>query len=158
MARACTICTHADRQEIDAALVAGENPETQIAALFRVSADALARHRARHLPAKLAKAKGAEEAADADDLLAQVQDLRTRALSILDTAEEAGNLKAALGAIREARESVRLLAELAGKLQQQRTVNIVLLPEWVALRTRIARALEPFPDARVAVVEAIGAE
>ncbi len=54
MPRACTICQHADKPAIDQALVDGESAP-KIAAKYRVSEDAVTRHRA-HVPATLAKA------------------------------------------------------------------------------------------------------
>jgi hypothetical protein len=72
MPRVCTVCAHAGREAIDAALVA-EEPLRNIAERFGTSATALHRHKAEHVPAALAKAKEAEEVARADGLLAQVR-------------------------------------------------------------------------------------
>jgi hypothetical protein len=59
-----------------------------------------------------------------------------------------------LGAIREARGNLELLAKLLGELDE-RPVNVLLSPEWLNLRTVIVTALEPHPEARGAVLEAI---
>lgn len=50
---------------------------------------------------------------------------------------------------------LRLLAELVGKLQTSGTVNILVSPEWLALRGQLTRALMPFPDARIAVASVL---
>src|SRR5687768_3337477 len=110
MPRLCTVCTHPERAAIDAALVSGE-PMRGIARRFAVSEDALNRHRRDHIAATLAKAADAESVA-ADDLLGQVRFLQAKALGILSSAEAAGSLNVALGAIREARGNVELLAKL----------------------------------------------
>ena len=68
MPRVCTICQHADKPAINAALIANE-PYRLIAERFGTSAAALTRHKAEHLPATLAKATEAKETALADDLL-----------------------------------------------------------------------------------------
>jgi hypothetical protein len=107
------------------------------------------------VPIKLAKAQAAREVAEADSLLDQVTTLRDRALGILDTAEKAGDLKNALGGIREARACLELLAELEGKISRQ-PVGILVAPEWLELRVVILNALSGHPEARQAVVEAIG--
>ena len=156
MPRPCTICTHDQREEIDKALVSG-TPYRNISKRFSVSMGALSRHRADHLPSHLAKAQEAREVAQADDLLAQVRDLQTKALRILARAEKTGRLRTALAGIREARANLELLAKLLGELQQEGTVNIVLAPEWVELRTVILAALTPYPDARLAVAQALEA-
>jgi len=149
MPRTCTICMHAERDTIDAALIA-QQPLRDIARQYRVSKDALARHR-EHLAAALVQAKEVEDVTHADDLLAQVRDLQARALTILDTAETAGDLKVALAAIREARGCIELFGRLAGELSDGATVNIILSPEWTRLRAVIIGALAPYPEARLAV-------
>ena len=154
MPRKCTICTHAKRAEIDQALVA-RGPFRAIARQHGVSKDALLRHHDDHLPTALVKAQDAAEAAQADALLAQVVELRDRALGILNTAEEAADLRAAIGAIREARGCVELLAKVAGTLQDAPTINVFLSPEWKTVQVAILQALVPHPDARQAVVAAL---
>ena len=93
--------------------------------------------------------------ATADDLLAQVRSLQGRALAILDRAEKAGDLRTALGAIREARGNLELLAKLLGELNDAPQVNILVNPEWVSVRGVLLGALGPYPDARAAVAGAL---
>jgi hypothetical protein len=119
---------------IDQALVA-DTAFPALAALYRVSEDALGRHKANHLPATLA----------------QVRDLRDKALGILTTAEHAGQLTVALAAIREARATLELLAEMEGEPSRQPVVNLLVAPEWPALRARIVAELRPYPEARAAL-------
>ncbi len=154
MPRRCTICTHDKRDDIDQALVARQ-PVRAIARQYGVSKDALLRHHDDHLPAALVRAQEATEAAQADNLLAQVTDLRDRAIGILDTAEAEEDLKAAIAAIREARGCVELLAKLAGQLQAAPTFNPVLMPEWREFQAAILAALGPHAEARLAVASAL---
>ena len=156
MPRVCTICTHKSRAKIDKALVA-RRPFRAIAGQYGVSKSALVRHHDDHLPAALVKAQDATEAAQADALLAQVVDLRDKALDVLDTAQGSKDLRAAIGAIREARGCVELLAKLAGQLKDAPTVNILVSSEWQGLQAVILQALEPHTDARLAVAEALTA-
>jgi len=72
MARTCTVCTHAERAAIDRALVAGE-PFRHIASRQGVSTTALQRHKAEHIPAALAAAGRAEDAAAAIDVMAELR-------------------------------------------------------------------------------------
>ena len=155
MPRRCSVCTHPDRENIDEALV-GATAISAIAAKYRdISEDALGRHKANHLPAKLIMAEKAKEVAQADSLLEQVRDLQGRALAILDQAEMSGDLRTALGAIREARGNLELLAKLLGELDDRPQVNVLISPEWLELRAVIVGALEPYTDARGAVLRAI---
>ena len=62
MPRSCTVCEHPKREGIDRALV-GETSNLSVSSLFGVSESAVRRHKANHLPATLAKAHEAGEAA-----------------------------------------------------------------------------------------------
>jgi len=154
MARKCSVCTHHKRGEIDQAIIAGQSYR-DIAGRFGLSKSAVERHAKAHLPATLVKAQEAEEVARADALLAQVQELRDRALKILDKAERSQDFKTALGAIREARGCVELLAKLAGELSEAPQLNVLLSPQWVELRKTILLALEPYPEARARIAEVL---
>jgi hypothetical protein len=154
MPRRCTICDHGGRASIDAALISGA-PLRDIAGRHGVSKSALERHRAGHLPAHLAMAREAEEVAHANGLLSQVRHLQGRAYGILDKAEDAGDLRTALSAIREARGNLELLAKLLGNLDERPTVNLNISPEWLELRAVIVTTLEPHPEALRAVVGAL---
>jgi hypothetical protein len=48
-----------------------------------------------------------------------------------------------------------LLAKLMGELREKHVYNTVVLPEWVSIRDAILAALEPYPEARLAVVRAL---
>lgn len=154
MPRKCSICSHPDRGEIDRAIVSGGSYR-DIARRFGVSRSAIERHAKAHVPATLVKAREAEEVTRADALLVQIQELRDRALNILDKAERGKDLRTALQAIREARGCVELLAKLAGELSETPHVNILLSPHWVELRKTLLLALEPFPEARTRVAEVL---
>ncbi len=113
----CTICQHPERGSIDRALLEAE-PYRGIARRFGASASAVYRH-SEHLPRNLVQAREAAEATRADDLLGQVRDLQRRTLGVLTQAESTGDLRAATGAIREARGCLELLGKLAGQLAEQ---------------------------------------
>ena len=154
MPRKCTICCHGKRPEIDNALV-GRTPFRHIAAQFSVSTSALVRHSDDHIPVALTKAHEAAAVAHADTILGQVQELRDRALAILDKAEDAKEYRSALGAIREARGCLELLGKLAGELQDGPTVNILITPAWLNIQMVILGALDAHPAARLAVADAL---
>ena len=118
MPRTCTVCAHPELQAIDQALVASE-PFRHIAARFDTSTGSLQRHRSDHLPVSLVKAHDAGEVAHGDDLLDQVRGLQGKALAILVKAEAAGDLRVALGAIREAGGCLELLAKLLGLMNDR---------------------------------------
>lgn len=151
---------------------------------FGYSEDALSRHKANHLKCDLSDVKAAQQAArdealakvkaeeleqtkakvkdgmaarleNAATFLDQLKEVRCKAASLLDKAEGARDLRAAGTFLKELRETIRLWAELEGKLQAQPQITVINNPEWVELRTLIVTALDPYPDAKEAVVNAI---
>jgi hypothetical protein len=117
------------------------------------------RHVKGHIPDALLKATDIENVANGDSLLEQLKEAREKTLSLLDKAESAADTRvygSPVAYLKEIREQIKLLAELEGRLASQPQVNILINnPEWVELRTAIMAALEPFPQAREAVVHAI---
>jgi hypothetical protein len=150
MPRPCTVCQHPERPAIDRALVGGE-PYRGVARQWQVSDDAVARHRVAHLPERLAQAQDAVAVAQATDLLREVRALRAKAYALLTRAEQQGDLRTALQGVREARACLELLAELEGELDRRATVNLLIAPEWLAVRGVLLEALGPYPAARAAV-------
>lgn len=152
--RTCTVCRHPDERAINLALITGR-AFREIAGQFGISKSALARHRIRCIPKDLVQARESRKVAEADMLLAEVCNLQRRATKILVQAEQAGDLRTALSAIREARGSVELLARLAGELRETTQVNVLVTPEYQHLRGLIIQTLAPYPEARLAVASAL---
>jgi hypothetical protein len=156
MPRRCSICHHEGLEGINRALVEGIAFPVLVAK-YRVSKDALSRHKAKHLPAMLVKAQEAQAVARADDLLDEVRSLQARALTILDRAERVGDLRTALRAIREARGNLELLAKLVGQIDERPQAQIHLSHEWLELRATIIGALEGHQEAKEAVLKVLEA-
>lgn len=150
MPRHCSICDHPERAAIERATVEGV-ANRRIAAQYAVTERAVRNHKAKHLPAKLSRAHEAKETAQADDLLAQVKQLRGKSVSILLKAEQSGDLKTALMGIREARSCIELLGKLSGELAERQTMTIISSPEWPAVYRAILQNLEPYPAVRAAI-------
>jgi len=153
LARTCTVCSHPEREAIDRALVEDQSTGKLAGRYRTLDERAIRRHRSNHLPAALVRAREAEEVSRADDLLAQVRSLQDRALTILGRAEDSGDLRTALGAIREARGNLELLAKLLGELDERPQLNILVSPEWVAIGAAVLGPLAPYPEVRAAVAE-----
>ena len=116
MSRTCTVCRHPEREDIDAALVRHE-PFRAIARRTGLHKDALIRHHDNHLPKALLKARDVGEVAHADNILGQIRGLRDEAHGILTEAKKAGDLRTALGAIREGCRCLELIGRVAGELR-----------------------------------------
>ena len=154
MAKPCSVCIHADAENINAQLLDGVTLET-LSEGYKLSVTALHRHKQSHIPAQLVKAQDAHEIAAADSLMGRVASLDVKAGEVYARAMRAKNLNAAISAVRELRGITELYARITGELQAQTVNNIIVMPERVSLRNVILAALEPFPMARQAVIDAV---
>ena len=153
LARRCTVCGHAQVQEIDRRLVRGETI-AGIARDFAVSEDALKRHFENHTVKTLSASPTTAEMTQADDLLGQVRALQDEAQDILAEARAAGDLRTALRGIGQALSCLELLCKVEGRLQDQQSVQVNVnldiyhSPEWREVGAMLAEVLAPYPDLR----------
>jgi hypothetical protein len=160
MARISSISQHPQRVAIEAAMVSGE-PFRAIARRFGVERGALARYR-KHLAPTIARAVEVREARTIVEVATQIERaeyLVAHALHTLKTAHAAGQHKLALQANDTMREAIAFLSKLAGlgapDHQTNVQVNINQDQGWLRIRSTIVEALAPFPEARIAVAEAL---
>jgi hypothetical protein len=76
-------------------------------------------------------------------------------MSLLLVAEKAGDIRTALAGVREARATLELLLEVEQRIDRRPTVNLLLAPEWLTVRTTLIRTLAPYPEAKTAVASAL---
>lgn len=155
MPRPSTIETHPQRADIESALLQGISYR-DIAGRYGLSKSAVERYSDK-LTSTLAKAQEAQEVANGDRLLAQVIDLQKQALEILEATKQGKDYRTSLSAIAQARACLELQAKLLGELQENTVVNVLVSPAWITVRTVLLQALEPYPEARVAVARALEA-
>ena len=86
----------------------------------------------------------------------RVEGLYKRTEAILGAAESNSEWGTALQAIRECRGNLELLGRVTKELQDAPTLHLHLNPEWLELRAVIVGALEPYSEARGAVLRALG--
>ena len=111
MPRVCTVCTHADRNRIDAAL-AESAPKRRVATQYHLSEASVRRHAEAHLPALLARAASAAEVIRADDLFGTARRIQAETLAVLEAAKAEGNLGGVLAAVDRAQRGIALLGGL----------------------------------------------
>jgi hypothetical protein len=108
MPQPCSVCHHPDRNEIDKALAAG-GLNRRLAAQFGLKEGAIRRHRAAHLSPVVARAAASAEAERAGSLVEQVLALQSKTLELLARAEQKGETRNALLAVRELARLTELL-------------------------------------------------
>jgi hypothetical protein len=172
MSRRCSVCLHSEKAAIEKALIAVE-PFRDIAARFSISMSAVVRHREKHLLPLLAKlrqgagdpetaevareqkAREADEVSQALDVLKQLKAINAACLEVLTKARSSGNDATLLRAVDRIHRQIELQSRLLSKLPDAPPIDLVLTPEWQRIRHLFLAALEPFPEARLAVAEAL---
>lgn len=150
----CSVCQHAEVVEIDRLIVTREVQQNVLAKRYGLSAQALIRHRASHLPPALVGEVAQAEGERGSGLLVEVQAIHDRTLAILARAEKEENHTLALKAIREARQTLELAARLRGEIAEP-TINLVLTPQFTMLQAHILAAVDGHPDAKAKIVQAM---
>ena len=142
MARNCSICSRSDAGMINELLRSGRSARA-VALELGISDDAVGRHARTHLGRVPAPGLPRSRASGPADPLGELTSaLRLRAL--------AGNPS-------DTREyRLALAAQLDAKHAAAPSHDLAAEPEWIALRTKMLAALEPFPEARLAIAAAIG--
>jgi hypothetical protein len=156
MPQKCTVCVHPEAFAINEAIVDGGSNRS-IAKQYGVSDASVQRHKA-HIPELLLKASRAMEVADADGLLSKIEDLYAEAIEVLEAGKQGDDYRLVLLAIDRAAKQLETLAEMRGELNRAAMVNIALVehPSYKRLENTIAGALEPYPEVRWAVADALG--
>ncbi len=166
MPQACSVCHHADREEIDQALVRGA-PNRRIASQFNLSETSIRRHKSSHLPQSLVQAAQAKQEAEATSLLGEVRTSQDRTERLYQAAEEilarsldAKDLKTALKGIQaavnvlgEARAYLELKGRLTGELNRETAAGnqsaVIILPALVPLGSPADLKMKLPPEAEV---------
>ncbi len=154
MPRVCTVCAHGERSVIEQEIAVGTSAQ-KISALFRVSPDAVQRHKAEHLRPTLIETRKADDDERALDVIKQLRAINGASLRILHEAQQGQDPQTALKAVDRIQRQIELQAKLLGQLDERPQVNLVISPEWVQVRTTILTVLSPYPEARVAVAGAL---
>lgn len=133
----------------------------QVARVVGCNRTSVGRHVKNHLLPSVASVPASPEvrpvtAAGDIDILTEVKSLYARMQKHLGIAETEENWKAVRAFHAEARNDLELLGKLVGKLESAPSFNLTISPVWIQVRAVILRALEPFPEARLAVSQALG--
>ena len=102
---------------------------------------------------------GADSAQSAfDSVVDQVESLVGRLENLLSLAEAKGALTGGSNVARELRQCLELIARLRGELDDRpvvTTVNVLATPEFAQAVTAILSATEGYPEARIAIADAL---
>lgn len=160
--RICPMCESPDRADFDRRLKSGELTPVELAKTFRVPYLKAYNHYRRHvLGATTLREKGVQARkvlAYADDLIGASREVREKLAELEGLARDGGELSEILSVIDRQIKAIETQAKIAGKIQDS-TVNVLVQnPTFINLQAVILQALEPFPEAREAVIAALEAE
>lgn len=164
MAR-CTICDHAEINEINKSLAAGESGAA-VARRYGLVPQTVNRHRRNHLDDDIEAARRqarldaieqveADTIEDAIEAATALRESNEICRAIIARAVDNQNDDTTIRALGELRRWVELQQKLIGQLDERPVVNVLMSPQWIQIRTTLMDALRPFPDARVAAARAL---
>ncbi len=117
MPRTCTICTHPERAQIEAAIAAGTSYRV-ISRQFSVGHDSVQRHAADHIQEAIKQTQAAKEEAHGLDVVKQLHVINGITLAILQEARKDKMYALALSAIDRVQKQIELQAKLLGDIDK----------------------------------------
>jgi hypothetical protein len=147
----CKLCSYEGRAEIEQAVATHKLSYTAAGKQVGCSKTAIQRHMDRHVSVKVMKAANGIEAREGLDVLNQVIDSHDIVKNIIVNSYNEGDMRTALAAIDTETRQLKLAALVSGQLNEAPQVNIMLDAQYLELQAFIVNALEPYPEARLAL-------
>lgn len=122
MATQCSVCSHAQRIDIDGHLIgAGRErlSQREVARRYGLARASVGRHAAAHIAPLMAAVQGQVTALHGVGLLTEIASLYERTMRLLSRAENADDLRTSIAAIREARGCIETWGRVGLSLSQQ---------------------------------------
>lgn len=164
----CKVCDHPDRASIELGL-ANKVPIRVLGKRYGLSSDSVWRHGQRHMTAELHSqlmTRGRMTPQDLENLritesegvLQHLVAVRGRLYGLMDAAEQQDDYRGAAAIGNQIGKNLETTAKLLGDIRTGAvsvTNNVLVMPEFHALRTTIMRALRAHPEARADVAAAL---
>lgn len=154
----CTICARSDKRSINHALREPGSTVKAVSERFGLPYAALHRHNKNHLKAapEVKAADAAIVAEETGDLFAQLDRYTAQMETMFNRSIAKGRAADVAKIANAMRGYFEFVAKMRGQLKEGPTINIFNAPSWVVVQTSIIAALAPFPEAKAAVVRALG--
>lgn len=160
MPRGCSICARPDVEQINDDYFRGIGFKA-LHDKYHASVGALHRH-SQHLKVQLVPLQGETSTDALEPTAAALRTLYQRANELYEESKKEGDRLNAVRALKETRDILELTMKVTGELNNHPQIvhnHLHVSPEWTQLRAVMLRALQPYPEARIALVEALeGAE
>lgn len=152
----CTFCNYRDAAILEGKIATKQITQAQAAKIIGCNKSTVSRHMGNCVPKKIAEWMRPEPAKE--ETLNVVNALITshaKTVEILEDSLAEGDRKTALMALQTEIRQLELTAKLTGQLNEAPQMNILMHPEFMKLKQIMIKTLEPFPDARLKLSEAL---
>lgn len=170
MTRTCALCKHPERQHLEASIINGSLNMREVAEYIHRSNASVSRHMNNHVTSTVKTARYQQlkedqelsfksamqelwenEAASGFNVIAEMEELRTRTQSIISEASDAGDYRIALKAIEVAQKQLEFRAKMEGLLTEKRE-NLAELSKILKI---LYETLDLSPEQKSTVVQAL---
>ncbi|MGP8010998.1 MAG: hypothetical protein ACLPI9_00745 [Halobacteriota archaeon] len=152
----CKFCQHRDKLVLERKVIAGVITGREAAKRIGCSPSSITRHVRNHIAQVVRQdVNGDLDTRLALNVTAQLAANHKDVRTIIAQALKDGNNKLALKALETELKTLELSAKLQGQLDQRPTLNLLLDARYATLRETIIEKLMPYPEARLAVAEAL---
>lgn len=152
----CKFCNYRDAAILEGQIATKQITQVQASTIIGCNKSTVSRHMSNCVPKKIAEcmrpAPAKEETLNVVDALTTSH---SKTLKILDDSLAEGDRKTALMALQTEIRQLTLNAKLTGQLNEAPQVRLLMHPEFVKLKQILIKTLEPFPDARLKLSEAL---
>lgn len=166
----CKTCNHPRLTDIEGDMRANK-PLLAMSKEYGLSRESLRRHWKNHLsgqpqeaspppsvlpekPKPPRKPRKAVTRAEKLDVMKELEELYYEMKAILEEQREDGATKYAIEAAAKMNQTLTTIAKILGELKEVE-INVLVNPQWVSMRQVIIDSLEPYPEARQAVLEGV---
>jgi len=152
----CTFCNHRDAALLEQQIVTKQLTQAQAATIIGCNKSTVSRHMANCVPKKMAEWVKPEPAKEetlnvVNQLVRSHEDL----LQLYQEARAKEDIHAAIKVLEAERRHLELVAKLTGQLQEATQVSFLLNPQYLTLKQTLIRILEPHPELRQEVSQAL---
>jgi hypothetical protein len=152
----CKVCLHPKRSEIERQIAARAMNTVEAAKIIGCHSSTVSRHM-RHCVAPNVRDRLQAEVKEFQSLniLNQLEKSLQVTLKIRDATESKRQYRVTLKALEVQVKKLEFAAKLTGQLNEAPQVNFLLSPTYVQIKQVMMRVLEPYPDVREAMAQAL---
>jgi hypothetical protein len=152
----CTFCNYRDAALLEQQIATKQLALSQAAKIIGCNKSTVSRHMRNCVAKKVQRAVRLEPTmVEGLNVVNALTTSHRKTLEILSDALNEGDRRTALLAIRTENKQLELMAKLTGQLNEAPQLNLLMSPSFVKLKQVLIKTLEPHPQLRLEVSEAL---